>query len=109
MAFLKCLACVIAIGLLIGFYLHEVDGAGKIHRASPRPASYSNGPFSEEIPADLSSDYNPWFYAIIGTLLVGLTGIFPLLVIPVEAGHKLREGGNERIGCFQISNESNLE
>lgn len=38
-------------------------------------------------------DYNPWFYAILGTLLVGLTGILPVLVIPVEAGHKLREGG----------------
>ncbi|XP_028403195.1 zinc transporter ZIP13-like [Dendronephthya gigantea] len=92
MAFIKRLACAITIGLLIAFHLRIVESAGKIHRAVPRPASYSNGAFNEEISRDLSSDYNPWFYAIIGTLLVGLTGIFPLLVFPVEEGHKLREG-----------------
>lgn len=33
-----------------------------------------------------------WLYSIPATILVGLCGIFPLLVIPVEAGHALREG-----------------
>lgn len=82
MAFLKCIIYGLSIGCL------AIDAAGKIHRAGPRPMS-KNGANTDE----LSGDYNPWFYAIFGTLLVGLTGIFPLLVIPVEAGHKLREGG----------------
>jgi len=33
-----------------------------------------------------------WLYSIPATILVGLCGVFPLLVIPVEAGHALREG-----------------
>jgi len=33
------------------------------------------------------------FYSIISTILVGLSGIFPLLVIPLEAGPSLKHGG----------------
>lgn len=33
-----------------------------------------------------------WLYSIPATILVGMCGIFPLLVIPVETGHALREG-----------------
>lgn len=46
-----------------------------------------------------------WLYSIPATILVGLCGIFPLLVIPVEAGHALREGGKLEIlrGYLRVS------
>lgn len=36
-----------------------------------------------------------WFYSIGGSMLVGLSGIFPLLVIPIEAGPSLKHGGEK--------------
>ncbi|XP_015765488.1 PREDICTED: zinc transporter ZIP13-like [Acropora digitifera] len=33
-----------------------------------------------------------WLYSISATILVGMAGVLPLLVISVEAGHSLREG-----------------
>jgi len=38
-------------------------------------------------------NYETWAYSIAGAALVGLSGIFPLLVIPIEAGPSLRHGG----------------
>lgn len=35
-----------------------------------------------------------WVYSVIASILVGLSGIFPLLVIPMEAGPALKHGGN---------------
>ena len=40
-----------------------------------------------------SVNYCPWIFSLIGSMLVGLSGIFPLLVIPVEDGEKLKFGG----------------
>lgn len=34
-----------------------------------------------------------WGYSLLGSVLVGLSGIFPLLVIPLEAGPSLKHGG----------------
>ena len=34
-----------------------------------------------------------WIYSLISAGLVGLSGIFPLLVIPLEAGQALKKGG----------------
>lgn len=34
-----------------------------------------------------------WLYSILGAIVVGLSGIFPLLVIPLEAGPSLKHGG----------------
>lgn len=42
-----------------------------------------------------------WIYSILGSVLVGLSGIFPLLVIPLEAGPSLKHGG--RVICFSPS------
>ena len=92
MAFFKSVVYGLLVCFFAKFVICSVEAAGKIHRAGPRPI-LKNGVNTVEFPGDLSPDYNPWFYALFGTLLVGLTGIFPLLVIPVEAGHKLREGG----------------
>ena len=91
MAFLKSVVYGLSVCCFAKFVICSVEAAGKIHRAGPRPI-FKNGVNTVEFPGDLSLDYNPWFYALCGTLLVGLAGIFPLLVIPVEAGHKLREG-----------------
>ena len=43
-----------------------------------------------------------WFYSIPATLLVGMCGIFPLLVIPVESGRALREGGEIFLSYFVV-------
>lgn len=37
-------------------------------------------------------------YAILGAILVGLSGIFPLLVIPIEAGKSLENAGKFSCG-----------
>ncbi|KAJ8394929.1 hypothetical protein AAFF_G00040520 [Aldrovandia affinis] len=39
-----------------------------------------------------------WIYSLIGSIMVGLSGIFPLLVIPIEAGAALKtEAGCQRL------------
>ena len=46
--------------------------------------------------ADLfaSEQAEVWLYSLVGSIVVGLSGIFPLLVIPIEAGAALKtEGG----------------
>ncbi|XP_044126028.1 zinc transporter ZIP13 [Bufo gargarizans] len=45
-----------------------------------------------------TTSLDAWICSLIGTLLVGLSGVFPLLVIPVEAGAALRsEEGSKRL------------
>lgn len=34
-----------------------------------------------------------WVFSVVSACLVGLSGIFPLVVIPIEAGRSLRSGG----------------
>ena len=78
----------------------------KIHRAIPRNSKATRGETEEswfgfepcKFLPDLSTIFinkEAWLYSIPATILVGLCGIFPLLVIPVEAGHALREGGEK--------------
>ncbi|XP_068117576.1 zinc transporter ZIP13 [Hyperolius riggenbachi] len=44
------------------------------------------------------SSADAWFFSLIGSVLVGLSGVFPLLVIPIEAGASLRsEEGSRRL------------
>jgi zinc transporter 13 len=38
---------------------------------------------------------NLWFLSLLSAGFVGLSGIFPLLVIPLEAGNVLRHGGKK--------------
>lgn len=74
-----------------------------IHRAIPRNAKPARADDSSwfgfepcKFLPDLSKIFvkkEAWLYSIPATILVGMCGIFPLLVIPVEAGHALREGG----------------
>lgn len=51
-----------------------------------------------------------WACSVLASALVGLSGIFPLLVIPLEAGEALRRGGKcilnvifLKLACYSIS------
>nr|CAD7428685.1 unnamed protein product [Timema monikensis] len=37
-------------------------------------------------------EYHPWVFSMIGSTLIGLSGVFPLLVIPIEEGANLKNG-----------------
>lgn len=39
-------------------------------------------------------DCMPWLWAIIGSMLVGLSGVLPLLVIPIDQKDNLKQGGS---------------
>ncbi|KAL1137840.1 hypothetical protein AAG570_009536 [Ranatra chinensis] len=41
-------------------------------------------------------EYNPWIGSIIGSILVGLSGIFPLLVIPIDGGANFHKGAGSQ-------------
>lgn len=42
-----------------------------------------------------------WFCSLVGSIAVGLSGIFPLLVIPIEAGAALKTEGKTHLqNCF---------
>ncbi|XP_012538037.1 zinc transporter ZIP13 homolog [Monomorium pharaonis] len=38
--------------------------------------------------------YNPWIFSLLGSTVVGLTGIFPLWLIPIQDGVDLKTGEN---------------
>lgn len=38
-------------------------------------------------------EYTPWIWAMFGSLLVGLSGVLPLLVIPIDQSENLKQGG----------------
>lgn len=45
-----------------------------------------------------SEHFHVWFFSLVGSVAVGLSGIFPLLVIPIEAGAALKtEAGGQRL------------
>jgi len=37
--------------------------------------------------------YNPWIFSLLGSTMVGLTGIFPVWLIPIQDGVDLKTGG----------------
>lgn len=38
-------------------------------------------------------DEHPWLFAALASILVGLSGIFPLLVIPIDETASFKDGG----------------
>jgi len=93
---------VFAVLFLVLVLSTETANLVKIHRASPRIKSKSpqenNGWFSmcrylPDFSRLFSKNKEAWLYSIPCTFLVGLCGVFPLLVIPVESGQALKEGG----------------
>ncbi|CAH0394763.1 unnamed protein product [Bemisia tabaci] len=43
-----------------------------------------------------SFDYQPWILSVIASFIVGLSGIFPLLVIPIEDSESLKTGASAK-------------
>jgi zinc transporter 13 len=39
-------------------------------------------------------EYQPWLFSLFGSAMVGLSGVFPLLVIPINDAADLKHGGN---------------
>ena len=37
--------------------------------------------------------YHPWFFSMIGSVFVGLAGILPLYIIPIDEAAGLKNGG----------------
>lgn len=81
---------------------------GEIHRAkSPNTKSIVRNTRTTSAEANVAENfeektnnmddgrdpYEVWIYSVCGSIAVGLSGIFPLLVIPIEAGPALKHGG----------------
>lgn len=67
-----------------------------IHRSkNGRPKGRVSNPTRRDNEAQMAGGHSreTWVYATISAILVGLSGIFPLVVIPIEAGKGLRKGG----------------
>ncbi|GFG35943.1 hypothetical protein Cfor_02914 [Coptotermes formosanus] len=41
-------------------------------------------------------EYHPVLFSVIGSAIIGLSGVLPLLVIPIEEGANLKSGGGAR-------------
>lgn len=51
---------------------------------------------NEGIVSISSNDRFVWFYSLVSAALVGLSGIFPLVIIPLDSGESLKRGGKKR-------------
>ncbi|CAD5111043.1 DgyrCDS395 [Dimorphilus gyrociliatus] len=67
--------------------------SAEIHRAKKFNSRHTRR-FQREPITILGHDINTWFYSLIAAALVGLSGIFPLLVIPLEIGKNLKKGAS---------------
>lgn len=80
---------------------------GEIHRTTLKTGAPNR--FSQDVasetrsamsdPAAERTFYEVLLFSLGGAVLVGLSGIFPLLVIPIEAGPALKHGGK----CWKTS------
>lgn len=44
------------------------------------------------VPAFIkSADYEPWIFSIMGSALIGLAGILPLIIIPVDTAQNNKD------------------
>lgn len=60
----------------------------------PGPGSTDYLPGLRAVADFLASEHaHVWFLSLVGSVAVGLSGIFPLLVIPIEAGAALKTEG----------------
>lgn len=42
--------------------------------------------YTPEYIKTIEFEYTPWVFSLLGSIVIGLSGIFPLLVIPINAG-----------------------
>jgi len=84
----KYLAAIVVAVLLLATVSAE------IHRAKTKPkiSQHHRQASQAQDPIKPGHSRETWIMTIISALLVGLSGIFPLLVIPLEAGKALRKG-----------------
>ena len=84
-------------------------GGAKSRRTSTSYSDMEPDPNSQSTPLPFeyvpSVMFNAWTYSLLGAVLVGFSGIFPLLVIPLEAGPALKHGGKyyDRFGVGRVS------
>lgn len=67
--------------------------------AGPSPSLTHDLPGLQAVADFLASEHaHVWFLSLVGSVAVGLSGIFPLLVIPIEAGAALKtEAGCQKL------------
>lgn len=62
--------------------------------AGPGPGLTDDLPGLQAVADFLVSEHaHVWLLSLVGSVAVGLSGIFPLLVIPIEAGAALKTEG----------------
>lgn len=50
--------------------------------------------FMEYVPEYFKDwQYHPWIFSVLGSILIGLSGVLPLLIIPLEGGENFQSGG----------------
>ncbi|KAK6174745.1 hypothetical protein SNE40_017966 [Patella caerulea] len=92
--------------LLITLVIYITVSAADIHRTKTALHRTKSRRDCNSVQGDVASDcdsnenmllghltYETWCYSLLSAVLVGLSGIFPLLVIPIEAGPSLKQGG----------------
>ncbi|XP_016357600.1 zinc transporter ZIP13-like isoform X2 [Sinocyclocheilus anshuiensis] len=93
--------------LLLGAALLASSFGGKMMAqtavAQAKTAPAGPGPWCIKDLLDLDElfsidNLDVWFYSLLGSIAIGLSGIFPLLVIPIEAGTTLKtEAGCQKL------------
>lgn len=101
--------------LLLGGALLASSFGGKmmaqtaVAQAKTAAAGPGPGPWSIKDLLDLQyleelfsvDNLDVWFCSLLGSIAIGLSGIFPLLVIPIEAGTTLKtEGKSHLYACM---------
>lgn len=82
----------------------RVESSGKMSQAAMAHATATAAGSGPGLPDELlgfqaiadffaSERADVWLCSLLGSVAVGLTGIFPLLVIPIEAGEALKTAG----------------
>lgn len=65
----------------------------------PGPSLTDNFPGFQAVADFLASEHaHVWILSLVGSVVVGLSGVFPLLVIPIEAGAALKTEGKTWLG-----------
>jgi len=90
----------LASGSLVSSEIHRVKPGSSKHAVktdyvadTTNSLKVATSAEQQEFGNMFNANYETWVYSICGAILVGLTGIFPLLVIPMEAGPSLKHGG----------------
>uniref|UniRef100_A0A672JX41 Zinc transporter ZIP13 n=1 Tax=Sinocyclocheilus grahami TaxID=75366 RepID=A0A672JX41_SINGR len=98
--------------LLLGTALLASPFGGKMMAqtavAQAKTAPAGPGPWCIKDLLDLDElfsidNLDVWFYSLLGSIAIGLSGIFPLLVIPIEAGTTLKTEGKSNLFLHLLS------